>query len=327
MVFTAQQQYYLKRLAALHGYANQRKAVYLHQEREKAWTANDLADVSFDAGPLGVLMYKGKQYDNLEGIVADVLGIHEDANAMLQINNCRIACGRPAFMTMDHAETLDFIPGDPMKRKILTCKDYLDVYGISFDDVCVMQRKRVWTTKDISLEAEPTDSWISGKETRTVVVPVDDGSEMDAYYRILVSLGEGLLKEDHRKIKWGEARVAPDVRTLFHIWEDRPGLDMTVGFTEFNVPEEVAGNGKSGDYMMSVRAVGSKDSNGVMQYQASVSVFLECVKVGVFDYPFENDGLTSLTTAPNASENWTKLFDYVRFAKPMSESTTAQQGA
>lgn len=124
MVFTAQQQYYLKRLAALHGYANQRKAVYLHQEREKAWTANDLADVSFDAGPLGVLMYKGKQYDNLEGIVADVLGIHEDANAMLQINNCRIACGRPAFMTMDHAETLDFIPGDPMKRKILTCKDY-----------------------------------------------------------------------------------------------------------------------------------------------------------------------------------------------------------
>ena len=34
MVFTAQQQYYLKRLAALHGYANQRKAVYLHQERE-----------------------------------------------------------------------------------------------------------------------------------------------------------------------------------------------------------------------------------------------------------------------------------------------------
>lgn len=201
------------------------------------------------------------------------------------------------------------------------------MYGISFDDVCVMQRKRVWTTKDISLEAEPTDSWISGKETRTVVVPVDDGSEMDAYYRILVSLGEGLLKEDHRKIKWGEARVAPDVRTLFHIWEDRPGLDMTVGFTEFNVPEEVAGKGKSGDYMMSVRAVGSKDSNGVMQYQASVSVFLECVKVGVFDYPFENDGLTSLTTAPNASENWAKLFDYVRFAKPMSESTTAQQGA
>lgn len=161
----------------------------------------------------------------------------------------------------------------------------------------------------------------------TVVVPVDNGSEMDAYYRVLVSLGEGLLKEDHRKIKWGEARVAPDVRTLFHIWEDRPGLDMTVGFTEFNVPEEVAGKGKSGDYMMSVRAVGSKDSNGVMQYQASVSVFLECVKVGVFDYPFENDGLTSLTTAPNASENWAKLFDYVRFAKPMSESTTAQQGA
>ena len=39
--------------------------------------------------------------------------------------------------------------------------------------------------------------------------------------------------EDHRKIKWGDMSTAPDVKTLFRIWDEKPNLDMTVGSWNF----------------------------------------------------------------------------------------------
>ena len=41
-MFSENQKFYLKRLAALHDFKNGRKAVYLQQKREKTWAAYDL---------------------------------------------------------------------------------------------------------------------------------------------------------------------------------------------------------------------------------------------------------------------------------------------
>ena len=41
-MFSENQKFYLKRLAALHDFKNGRKAVYLQQKKEKTWAAYDL---------------------------------------------------------------------------------------------------------------------------------------------------------------------------------------------------------------------------------------------------------------------------------------------
>lgn len=116
------------------------------------------------------------------------------------------------------------------------------------------------------------------------------------------------------------------VKTLFRIWDEKPNLDMTVGFMELSVPEEVMGKGKAGDYMMSVRASGSRNPFGTMEYKATVSLFRDCFRIGTFDYPFIDDNLKSLTGDADVSENWARLFDYVRFAKPVDAAKNQQTG-
>ena len=120
--------------------------------------------------------------------------------------------------------------------------------------------------------------------------------------------------------------TAPDVKTLFRIWDEKPNLDMTVGFMELSVPEEVRGKGKAGDYMMSVRASGSRNPFGTMEYKATVSLFRDCFRIGTFDYPFIDANLKSLTGDADVSENWARLFDYVRFAKPVDAAKNQQTG-
>jgi hypothetical protein len=321
-MFSENQKFYLKRLAALHDFKNGRKAVYLQQKREKTWAAYDLPNTRAVDASAGLLMYHGKQYKDLEGIVADVLDIHQDAGAVMFINNSRIASGLPAFVTLDNAEAMGSIPGDKEHRAIVNVRDYLTVYGIDYDDVDVMQPERAWMTTEVSLEVPDT----AYADTRTVCVPVNEDSEMGAYYEALLEAGRNLLMEDHRKIKWGDRNTAPDVKTLFRIWDERPNLDMTVGFMELSVPEEVMGKGKAGDYMMSVRASGSRNPFGTMEYKATVSLFRDCFRIGTFDYPFIGDNLKSLTSDADVSENWAKLFDYVRFAKPVDTAKKQQTG-
>lgn len=111
-MFSENQKFYLKRLAALHDFKNGRKAVYLQQKKEKTWAAYDLPNTRAVDASAGLLMYHGKQYKDLEGIVADVLDIHQDAGAVMFINNSRIASGLPAFVTLDNAEAMGTIPGD-----------------------------------------------------------------------------------------------------------------------------------------------------------------------------------------------------------------------
>ncbi len=141
-MFSENQKFYLKRLAALHDFKNGRKAVYLQQKREKTWAAYDLPNTRAVDASAGLLMYHGKQYKDLEGIVADVLDIHQDAGAVMFINNSRIASGLPAFVTLDNAEAMGSIPGDKEHRQIVNVRDYLTVYGIDYDDVDVMQPER-----------------------------------------------------------------------------------------------------------------------------------------------------------------------------------------
>lgn len=321
-MFSENQKFYLKRLAALHDFKNGRKAVYLQQKKEKTWAAYDLPNTRAVDASAGLLMYHGKQYKDLEGIVADVLDIHQDSGAVMFINNSRIASGLPAFVTLDNAEAMGSIPGDKEHRQIVNVRDYLTVYGIDYDDVDVMQPERAWMTTEVSLEVPDT----AYADTRTVCVPVEEDSEMGAYYEALLEAGRNLLMEDHRKIKWGDMSTAPDVKTLFRIWDEKPNLDMTVGFMELSVPEEVMGKGKAGDYMMSVRASGSRNPFGTMEYKATVSLFRDCFRIGTFDYPFIDDNLKSLTGDADVSENWARLFDYVRFAKPVDAAKNQQTG-
>ena len=70
-MFSENQKFYLKRLAALHDFKNGRKAVYLQQKKEKTWAAYDLPNTRAVDASAGLLMYHGKQYKDLEGIVAE----------------------------------------------------------------------------------------------------------------------------------------------------------------------------------------------------------------------------------------------------------------
>ena len=273
-MFSESQKFYLKRLAALHDFKNGRKAVYLQQKKEKTWAAYDLPNTRAVDASAGLLMYHGKQYKDLEGIVADVLDIHQDAGAVMFINNSRIASGLPAFVTLDNAEAMGSIPGDKEHRQIVNVRDYLTVYGIDYDDVDVMQPERAWMTTEVSLEVPDT----TYADTRTVCVPVEEDSEMGAYYEALLEAGRNLLMEDHRKIKWGDMSTAPDVKTLFRIWDEKPNLDMTVGFMELSAPEEVMGKGKAGDYMMSVHASGSRNPFGTVLSSSLVAYALSRIR-------------------------------------------------
>ena len=55
--------------------------------------------------------------------------------------------------------------------------------------------------------------------------------------------------------------------------------------------------------MMSVRASGSRNPFGTMEYKATVSLFRDCFRIGTFDYPFIDDNLKSLTGDADVSEN------------------------
>lgn len=233
-MFSENQKFYLKRLAALHDFKNGRKAVYLQQKKEKTWAAYDLPNTRAVDASAGLLMYHGKQYKDLEGIVADVLDIHQDAGAVMFINNSRIASGLPAFVTLDNAEAMGSIPGDKEHRQIVNVRDYLTVYGIDYDDVDVMQPERAWMTTEVSLEVPDT----AYADTRTECVPVDEDSEMGAYYEALLEAGRNLLMEDHRKIKWGDMSTAPD--PLFKEM-------LTKNSEKQNQQSSGSGNGKPGN--------------------------------------------------------------------------------
>ena len=123
MQFSENQKYYLKRFAALHMPEIDRKAAYVRQELKTTWMAVDATSV-----PDGVVyVYHNKEYKHIEDIVADVLNIHGDSAKIMQINNSRLACELPTFVTWEKAETLYTIPGDKEKREIVTCMDYLSV--------------------------------------------------------------------------------------------------------------------------------------------------------------------------------------------------------
>ena len=112
MQFSENQKYYLKRFAALHMPEIGRKAAYVRQELKTTWMAVDSTSV-----PDGVVyVYHNKEYKHIEDIVADVLNIHGDSAKIMQINNSRLACGLPTFVTWEKAETLYTIPGDKEKR-------------------------------------------------------------------------------------------------------------------------------------------------------------------------------------------------------------------
>lgn len=117
MQFSENQKYYLKRFAALHMPEIGRKAAYVRQELKTTWMAVDSTSV-----PDGVVyVYHNKEYKHIEDIVADVLDIHGDSAKIMQINNSRLACELPTFVTWEKAETLYTIPGDKEKREIVTC--------------------------------------------------------------------------------------------------------------------------------------------------------------------------------------------------------------
>lgn len=95
MQFSENQKYYLKRFAALHMPEIGRKAAYVRQELKTTWMAVDSTSV-----PDGVVyVYHNKEYKHIEDIVADVLDIHGDSAKIMQINNTRLACGLPTFVT------------------------------------------------------------------------------------------------------------------------------------------------------------------------------------------------------------------------------------
>lgn len=102
MQFSENQKYYLKRFAALHMPEIGRKAAYVRQKLKTTWMAVDSTSV-----PDGVVyVYHNKEYKHIEDIVADVLDIHGDSAKIMQINNTRLACGLPTFVTWEKAETL-----------------------------------------------------------------------------------------------------------------------------------------------------------------------------------------------------------------------------
>lgn len=102
MQFSENQKYYLKRFAALHMPEIGRKAAYVRQELKTTWMAVDSTSV-----PDGVVyVYHNKEYKHIEDIVADVLDSHGDSAKIMQINNTRLACGLPTFVTWEKAETL-----------------------------------------------------------------------------------------------------------------------------------------------------------------------------------------------------------------------------
>ena len=106
MQFSENQKYYLKRFAALHMPEIGRKAAYVRQELKTTWMVVDSTSV-----PDGVVyVYHNKEYKHIEDIVADVLDIHGDSAKIMQINNTRLACGLPTFVTWEKAETLYTIP-------------------------------------------------------------------------------------------------------------------------------------------------------------------------------------------------------------------------
>lgn len=115
MQFSENQKYYLKRFAALHMPEIDRKAAYVRQELKTTWMAVDATSV-----PDGVVyVYHNKEYKHIEDIVADVLNIHGDSAKIMQINNSRLACELPTFVTWEKAETLYTIPGDKEKPENL----------------------------------------------------------------------------------------------------------------------------------------------------------------------------------------------------------------
>lgn len=215
MQFSENQKYYLKRFAALHMPEIGRKAAYVRQELKTTWMAVDSTSV-----PDGVVyVYHNKEYKHIEDIVADVLDIHGDSAKIMQINNSRLACGLPTFVTWEKAETLYTIPGDKEKREIVTCMDYLSVYGINPDEVYAMQVKKSWMTTGVSFD--PEASMESGD--RTVALPFDENSDMGTYFDVLQNLGNMLLAEDRRNIHCSITYSIHNIDTLFAIWRDKPG--------------------------------------------------------------------------------------------------------
>ena len=203
MQFSENQKYYLKRFAALHIPEIGRKAAYVRQELKTTWMAVDSTSV-----PDGVVyVYHNKEYKHIEDIVADVLDIHGDSAKIMQINNSRLACGLPTFVTWEKAETLYTIPGDKEKREIVTCMDYLSVYGINPDEVYAMQVKKSWMTTGVSFD--PEASMESGD--RTVALPFDENSDMGTYFDVLQNLGNMLLAEDRKNI---HCSITYSVQTL-----------------------------------------------------------------------------------------------------------------
>ena len=77
---------------------------------------------------------------------------------------------------------------------------------------------------------------------------------------------------------------------------------------------------------IAVRTSGADPTFGTMEYKATVSLFRDCFRIGTFDYPFIDDNLKSLTGDADVSENWARLFDYVRFAKPVDAAKNQQTG-
>lgn len=85
---------------------------------------------------------------------------------------------------------------------------------------------------------------------------------------------------------------------------------MSVGYAEYHVD----GTYFPGDYLLTVKASGAINEFGKEQYKAKATLFYENMIVDSVDYPFGNDRLTSITTSPNAVDNWAKLFDYARYS-------------
>lgn len=148
-MFSENQKFYLKRLAALHDFKNGRKAVYLQQKREKTWAAYDLPNTRAVDASAGLLMYHGKQYKDLEGIVADVLDIHQTRvlSCLSTTAESPVGCLRSSPWIMPRPWEAF---GDKEHRQIVNVRDYLTVYGIDYDDVDVMQPERAWMTTEVS---------------------------------------------------------------------------------------------------------------------------------------------------------------------------------
>ncbi len=111
MQFSENQKYYLKRFAALHMPEIDRKAAYVRQELKTTWMAVDTTSVADGV----VYVYHNKEYKHIEDIVADVLNIHGDSAKIMQINNSRLACELPTFVTWEKAETTLYDSGRQRK--------------------------------------------------------------------------------------------------------------------------------------------------------------------------------------------------------------------